>query len=174
MYLVFIFYLCIYYVTVICYYFWNDIRARQTNKVLTQRQQDNIKKTGTLGEDFWSLLNSIRRGKSDVTIETIRAIKEELNTHMSWKLDESRMELDSQIVETMNSAIMARISPELQCSNRELGEGLRTKMDIQSAGRDRKTGGTRIDKMASKWPKSSKETDNLIGNIRNGLTVSQT
>ena len=85
-------------------------------------------------------------------------------------MDESRADLDSQIVETVNSSIIARISLELQGSLREIGEGLKTKVDFQSAGRDRKTGGTRIDKMASKWPKSSKETDNLIGNIINGLT----
>ena len=75
------------------------------------------------------------------------------------------MELNSQIVQTVNSAFMEKINPELQGSIGELGIGLRTKVDLQSAGLDRNIEG---DKMTSNWPKSGKETDNLNRNIKEG------
>ena len=46
-----------------------------------------------------SFLNSDNRGNSDITIESVRAIKEELKTQKSRKLDEVKMELNSQLVE---------------------------------------------------------------------------
>ena len=78
------------------------------------------------------------------------------------------MELNAQIVEAVISAVMEKIIPELQGSIGELGRKLRTKVDFQSAGLDRKTGGTQTDKMTSKWPTSSMEADNLIRNTTDG------
>ena len=61
------------------------------------------------------------------------------------------MEPISQIVETVNSAIIEKIIliPELRGSVEELEEGLRTKVDLQSVGLDRNSGGTRNAEMTS-------------------------
>ena len=107
-----------------------------------QENTDNVK------EDFRSLLNSNSRGKSDVTVENFRTINDVLNTQMPRKMEKLRMELISQRVETMNYAMMEKIFPALQVSFGELEIGLRKKVDLQSAGLDRNTGGTRTDKMA--------------------------
>ena len=65
----------------------------------------------------------------------------------------------------MNSAITKKVILGLQESIETLEDGVLAKMDLQSAGLDKNTGGTDIGKLASKLPKSSRNANKLERNV---------
>ena len=61
-------------------------------------------------EDFRSLLNSNRRVNSEITLETVRLVI----TEISKRLDELKRDLNTQIMDSINSAINEKILPGIQ------------------------------------------------------------
>ena len=59
--------------------------------------------TGHENERRRYLLDSNRKGNSEITVETVRIINEELSTEMSRKLEEIKRGLDSQILTANNT-----------------------------------------------------------------------
>ena len=79
----------------------NDLDNEPENERFVDSVSAELQKnTEILRKDFKILLKSKGLGNSEVTIETIRKIKEKLKTRMSRKLEENRMELNSQMVKT--------------------------------------------------------------------------
>ena len=66
-----------------------------------------------IGEDFRSLLNTISRENSEITIET-RMINEEISNQRSRKLNEIKNSLNIQIQDAISSAITEKILPSIQ------------------------------------------------------------
>ena len=67
-----------------------------------------------ISEDFRSLINTNSRENSGITIETARLINNEITSQMTRKLDEIRSDLNSQILEGINSAITEKVLPSIQ------------------------------------------------------------
>ena len=61
-------------------------------------------------EDFRSLLNSNSRENSESTVETMRLV----NSEVTKKIDELRRELNSQLVDAINSAITEKVLPDIR------------------------------------------------------------
>ena len=89
-----------------------------------------------------SLLKSNSRGNSEITGESVRIINEELDSQISRKLDEMKTGLVSQLLATIDSAITEKVIPGIQESIDTFENGLIAKLDRQSVGLDRNTGGT--------------------------------
>ena len=56
-----------------------------------------------------SLINTISRENSEITIETARMVNNEISTQVTRKLDEVREDLNSQFLEVINSAIAEKV-----------------------------------------------------------------
>ena len=65
-------------------------------------------------EDFGTLLSSDGRIRSQIPAETTRFIADEIAQQMSRKLDELKRNLNTQITESINSAIHDYILPSIQ------------------------------------------------------------
>ena len=61
-------------------------------------------------EDLRSLLNSNSRENSQTTLETVRLV----NTELTRRIEELKRDLNSQIIESINSAINEKILPSIR------------------------------------------------------------
>ena len=95
--------------------------------------------TNASGEDFRSLLNSNRGGNSDVTVETARAIHEELISQMPSKLEENGLWLYSQMLAAIYVAVTEKVTSELHGGIGSLGNGITAELDQRSSGLHRNT-----------------------------------
>ena len=66
------------------------------------------------GENFRYLLNTNSKESNGITIEAARMINSEITTHVTRKLDEIRSDLNSQIMETISTAIAEKLLPTIQ------------------------------------------------------------
>ena len=76
-------------------------------------------------EDFRTLLNPEDRTTGDISVETTRLITDEKTQQMLRKVDELKRDLNSQITESINSAIHDTILPSIQNSLSGQNSGLR-------------------------------------------------
>ena len=84
------------------------------------RQQENI---GYNGHNYRTLLNTNLSESSENTVETSRMINSEISSQMSRKLVEMKSDLNSHILEVLNTAIEEKILPSMEnaiASSREL------------------------------------------------------
>ena len=88
-------------------------------------------------EDFRSLLNSNRRENSESTIETMRLV----NSEVSRKIDELRRELNSQLVDAINSAITEKVLPDIRNIVTSQNPVFREEVDHRSSRLSRTTEG---------------------------------
>ena len=65
-------------------------------------------------KDFRSLINPNSRANSEITIETVRMINNEITAQATRKLAEIREDRNSQILEVINSAIAEEVLPSIQ------------------------------------------------------------
>ena len=75
---------------------------------------DGLQAANPISEDIRSLINTNSREKSEITIETARLINNEITSQVTRKLDEIRSDLNSQILEVINSAITEKVLPSIQ------------------------------------------------------------
>ena len=61
-------------------------------------------------EDFMSLLNSNSRENSESTVETMRLV----NSEISKQMDGLRKDLNSQIIDAINSVISEKVLPDIR------------------------------------------------------------
>ena len=92
-------------------------------------------------EDFRTLLTSEDRNRCEMTMETNRLISEEKSYQMNRKIDELKRNLDTQITESINSAIHDSILPSIQNSLSGQNSGLGTNVDSRSSRLSRNTEG---------------------------------
>ena len=92
-------------------------------------------------EDFRTLLTSEDRNRCEMTMETNRLISEEISYQMNRKIDELKRNLDTQITESINSAIHDSILPSIQNSLSGQNSGLGTNVDSRSSRLSRNTEG---------------------------------
>ena len=92
-------------------------------------------------EDFRTLLTSEDRNRCEMTIETNRLISEEISYQMNRKIDELKRNLDTQITESINSAIHDSILPSIQNSLSGQNSGLGANVDSRSSRLSRNTEG---------------------------------
>ena len=90
-------------------------------------------------EDFRSLLNTEDGIENEVTVDTSRFISTEILQQVSRKLDELKRDLNTQITESINSAIQKTILPSLQNSLSGPNSGLGTNVDARSSRLSRNT-----------------------------------
>ena len=83
-------------------------------------------------EDFRTLLTSDDRNRCETTMETNRLLSEEISCQMNRKMDELKRNLDTQITESINSAIHDSILPSNHNSLSGLNSGLWTNVDSRS------------------------------------------
>ena len=93
------------------------------------------------GEDFRSLLNTENRIENGVTIGTSRFISTEVSQQMSRKLDELKRYLNTQITESISSAIQETVRPSLQILLSGQNSGLGTNVDSRSSRLSRNSEG---------------------------------
>ena len=99
-------------------------------------------------EDFRTLLTSEDRNRCEIPTEANRLISEEIACQMNRKMDELRRNLDTQITESINSAIHDSILPSIQNSLSGQNSGLGTNVDSRSSRLSRNTEGK---KRQSAW-----------------------
>ena len=99
-------------------------------------------------EDFRTLLTSEDRNRCEMTMETNRLISEEISYQMNRKIDELKRNLDTQITESINSAIHDSILPSIQNSLSGQNSGLGANVDSRSSRLSRNTEGK---KQQSVW-----------------------
>ena len=92
-------------------------------------------------EDFRTLLTSEDRNRCERPTEANRLITEEIACQMNRKMDELRRNLDTQITESINSAIPDSILPSIQNSLSGQNSGLGTNVDSRSSRLSRNTEG---------------------------------
>ena len=92
------------------------------------RQQQNI---GPSGDNYRTLLNTNLSENKDITVETSRMINSEILSLMSRKSVEMKSDLNSHILEVLNTAIEEKILPSIEnalACNREVRDA---KWDLQ-------------------------------------------
>ena len=77
-------------------------------------ESNGLQTTNPTSEDFRSLINTNSRENSEITIETARLTNNEITTQVTRKLDEVREDLNTQILEVINSAIAENVLPSIQ------------------------------------------------------------
>ena len=92
-------------------------------------------------EDFRTLLISEDRNRCEITVETSRLISGEISQQMNRKMDELERNLDTQVTESINSAIHGLILPSIQNSLSGQNSGLETNVDSRSSRLSRNTEG---------------------------------
>ena len=101
-----------------------DPESRRRQQALDQNESN-----------YRSLLNTNLSENSEITVETSRMINSEIPSQMSRKIEEMKSDLNSHILEVINSAIEERFLPSIEnviTSNREVKN---TKWDLRSDGR---------------------------------------
>ena len=78
---------------------------------VTQRSNERQSDTNPNGEDFRTLLKTNSRGSSERTAETVRAIDSETTSQFSSKLNEIKLDLNSQ---TREQVISELVLPQYQ------------------------------------------------------------
>ena len=86
-------------------------------------------------EDFRSLLNSNSNENSVSTAETMRLV----NSEITKKIDELRRELNSQLVDVINSAITEKVLPDIRNLVSNQNPVFREEVDQRSSGLNRTT-----------------------------------
>ena len=92
-------------------------------------------------EDFRTLLTSEDRNRCETTMETNRLFSEEISYQMNRKIDELKRNSDTQITESINSAIHDSILPSIQNSSSGQNSGLGKNADSKSSRLSRNTEG---------------------------------
>ena len=87
-----------------------------------------------VGGDFRTLFNTNASKNSEITVETSRAINSEISSQMSRKLEELKADLNSHIVDVINSALEEKVIPgiknAIECQNSDKT----TNLDLRSNG----------------------------------------
>ena len=112
-------------------------------------------------EDFRTLLTSEDRNRCETTMETNRLISEEISYQMNRKTDELKRNLDTQITESINSAIHDSILPSIQNSFSGQNSGLGTNVDSKSSRLSRNTEGK---KHQSAWENIQNRVQSNLNN----------
>ena len=96
--------------------FRNELVEQENNSEIdldlkSGRQQQRTSRTI---KNFWSLLNAYLSENSVNTAETKRMINSEISSQMSRKLEEIKSDLNSRIMELINSAIEGKILSSIE------------------------------------------------------------
>ena len=120
-------------------------------------------------EDFRTLLTSEDRNRCETSTETNRLISEEIFYQMNRKMDDLKRNLDTQITESINSAIHESILPSIQNSLTGQNSGLGTNVDLRSSRLSRNTEGK---KHQSAWGNTqSRVQSNLNNHLNNNKLI---
>ena len=112
-------------------------------------------------EDFRTLLTSEDRNKCETSTETNRLISEERSYQMNGKMDELKKNLNTQITESINSAILDSIPPSIQNSLSGQNSWLGTNVDSRSSRLTRNTEGK---KHQSAWGNTQSRVQSNLNN----------
>ena len=112
-------------------------------------------------EDFRTLLASEDRNICETTMETNRLISEGISFQMNRKIAELKRNLDTQITESINSAIHDSILPSIQNSLSGQNSGLGTNVDSRSSRLSRNTEGK---KHQSAWGNTQNRIQSNLNN----------
>ena len=120
-------------------------------------------------EDFRSLLNSNSRENSESTIETMRLV----NSEITKKIDELRRELNSQLVDVINSAITEKVLPDIRNIVSSQNSVFREEVDHRSRGLNRTAEEKRIKNACKSNPKPDMATSSRQDYFRRNSEISQ-
>ena len=115
----------------------SDIRDQDTVDQIENDPESSRRERGFGQEEsnYRSLLNTNLSENSEITVETRRAIGSEISSQMSRKLKEMKSDLNSYILEVINSAIDEKILPSIENVIANKMEAKNTKWDLRSDGR---------------------------------------
>ena len=116
-------------------------RALKENNEMDSRSNGTRTDMARNCEDFRSLLNTENRIENEVTVDTSGFNSTETSQQVSRKLDEHKRDLNTQITESISSAIQETILPSSQNSLSGLNSGLGTNVDSRSSRLNRNTEG---------------------------------
>ena len=91
--------------------------------------QQNINQNG---EDFKSLLNTNSRENSEITIETASMIYTEIASQITKKLDETKIELNSQLLTKVYTVFTEQVFSSIQNTIGAQGQGRNSALDRES------------------------------------------
>ena len=86
-----------------------------------------------MGEDLMSLLHTNSRENREITVETARMINCKVTVQATGKLDEIKVDLNSQFSEAIKSTITEKVLPSIQSTLGKQGTGLNAKVVRRSA-----------------------------------------
>ena len=84
-------------------------------------------------------MNTNSKGSSEFTAETVRMINSEITGQVSSNLNEIKFDLSSQIREAIEQAITDQVLPFIRNTPGEQEMGSKTKVDLTSSGRHRRS-----------------------------------
>ena len=115
----------------------SDIRDQDTVDQIEIVPESSRRQQGFGQEEsnYRSLLNTNLSENSEITVETSTAISSEISSQMSRKLEEMKSDLNSHILEVLNSAIDEKILPSIENVSANKREAKNTKWDLRSDGR---------------------------------------
>ena len=100
----------------------------------SNRPQQN---SNIIRENFRSLLSINSRENSEMILETTRMMSDEIANHVSRRLTEIRLSLNSQIQDVISTTITEKVLPFIQNTLDVQGRKKSTIMDQRSSGRHR-------------------------------------
>ena len=77
-------------------------------------ESNGLRTVNPTSEEFMSLINTIMRENSELTIETAKMINNKITKIVTRKLDEIREDLNRLILEVINSVIAEKVLPSIQ------------------------------------------------------------
>ena len=119
-------------------YIRNDLDCQSGERETEGDLESNeLHSANPASEDFRSLNITNSRENSEITIETAKMNNNEITTKVTRKVDDFRVDLNTQILEVINSAVAENVLPSIQNVLRIQESGLYTRRDHQSGRLDR-------------------------------------
>ena len=110
------------------------------------------------GKEIRSLMNTNITGNGEITIKSTGLISSEVTDQMTRKLDELKRTSNSQILETINSALNKKVLSSVQNTLERPGLRSRKNADLGSSRLNRNTGVKKRNKARENCPKSEAAT----------------
>ena len=111
----------------------NEFRSENNENTVDQGSNEREGQDQNV-DDYQTFLNNNPSESSCLTIETSRAISSEISSQMSRKFQEMQTNLNSQILDVINTAIDTRVLPSIKNAVRGQNSAKNINLDFRSNG----------------------------------------
>ena len=117
-----------------------ELRSENNENTVDQKSNERERQDQNV-DDYQTFLNNNPSENSCLTIETSRAISSEISSQMSRKFQEKQTNLNSQILDVINTAIDTSVLPSFKNAVRGQNSGENINLDLRSNGLHQDTAG---------------------------------